>query len=542
MAGDPSGPAKAPPMRNRALHDALRDFVLEAAALLVRTTEAGEEIAFSLDEQSGGGGTLYRYRPLTDDFIAARWGQIRALPGFEAAAKALGTGARAYLRRRGEPGADAEPALRALLERLYEDSTSFAFPEERFERVYAGVERALYAGTVRTTLAAPVLGLSLEGARLELGEDLALADAALLARAPSPSWLEGDEESEGAPTAYLVLERDIGSDAPLPLGEARVRFGAALAALRLLEPSGVVLAPHGFARAGEGGWQAFRLEGSGCPHGCELTVDSDDGPRLCRLVQALEERRRPSPLGWALDRYGMGLARPSEAEALSDHLLALRALLGGGSAAEPATVALRLAALRTEEADRRAVQRRVEAAFALEPFVIEGGVGAARGERYAETVGRHGPGPLVRELEEHLCGLLADALFGELDEDLAGAADERLLRGSDPVEIRAGRLAGRARDEEEREEDEPSEAASHRGFEEGGEGDERPHAPAASPLAAFPGRLAPAHGRREAARSREAPTSSLAAPRGVDAAPDERAPLTLAPDLDEDPAGYSAPV
>ena len=115
-------------MRNRALHDALRDFVLEAAALLVRTTEAGEEIAFSLDQQSGSGGTLYRYRPLTDDFIAARWGQLRALPGFEAAVKALGTGARAYLHRRGERGADSEPALRALLERLYEDSTSFAFP------------------------------------------------------------------------------------------------------------------------------------------------------------------------------------------------------------------------------------------------------------------------------------------------------------------------------------------------------------------------------------------------------------------------------
>jgi hypothetical protein len=237
----------------------------------------------------------------------------------------------------------------------------------------------------------------------------------------------------------------------------------------------------------------------------------------------------------------MGLSRPSEVEALSDHLLSLRALLGGGSAAEPATVALRLAALRAEEADRRAVQRRVEAAFALEPFVIEGGVGAARGERYVETVGRHGPGPLVRELEEHLCRLLADALCGELEEDLAAAADERLLRGSDPVEIRARRLGGRRRSEEA-EGDVPSEAAGDGRLEGDMAGEGRPDAPAGSPLAAFPGRSAPARERRETRRPPEARTRSEAAPRRADEAPGERAPLTLAPELDDDPEGYSAPV
>ena len=41
-------------------------------------------------------------------------------------------------------GAEAEPALQAMLERLYEDVTDFTFPEERFERVYAEVERTLY--------------------------------------------------------------------------------------------------------------------------------------------------------------------------------------------------------------------------------------------------------------------------------------------------------------------------------------------------------------------------------------------------------------
>jgi hypothetical protein len=261
-------------MRNRALHDALRDFALEAAALLVRATEEGQELGFSLDSQPGGGGTLYRYRPLTDEFIAARWEQLRALPGFEPAARALGTGARAYLRRRGEPGADAEPALRAMLERLYEDSTSFAFPEERFERVYAGVERALYAGLMRASVAAPVDGVRLASARIGLGDDLALVDPALLAPHPSLPWAEGAEAQEMAspPRAYLLLERDIASDAPLPLGEARVRFATAVTAARLLEPAGVALAPLGFARTGDGPWQAFRLAGGQAARGDELAL------------------------------------------------------------------------------------------------------------------------------------------------------------------------------------------------------------------------------------------------------------------------------
>lgn len=429
-------------MRNRALHDALRDFALEAAARLVRATDGGAEIEFALDESSDGGATLYRYRPLTAEFIAARWTELRLLPSFDPAARALGTGARAYLRRRGEPGADAEPALRMMLERLYEDSTSFAFPEDRFERVYGGVERALYAGTVRASVVAPVLGLRLEGARVELGGELALVDVALLAPAPSTDWLEGEEgPGAGSPaTAYLVLERDLPSDAPLPVGEARTRFGSALMALRLLDRGGLALGPLGFSRVGEGRWQPLRLDPSGQAHGPERTLAADDAEELRDLVDALESGPCHGPVAWALDRFGMGLERESEVESLSDYLLALRALLDRGRGAEPATVALRLAALCAEEDDRRAVQRRVESAFALEPFVIEGGLGAARGERYVEAVGRHGPQVLVREVEDALRHLLSGVLREELEPDLAGLADETLLRTAEPVEIRAMRI------------------------------------------------------------------------------------------------------
>jgi len=426
-------------MRNRALHDALRDFALEAAALLVRATEDGHELEFALEEQEGGGGTLYRYRSLTDEFIAERWEPLRRLPAFERAARALGTGARAYLCRRGEPGADAEPALCAMLERLYEESTSFAFPEERFEQVYAGVERSLYAGLLRATVAAPVGGVRLESGRIELADDMMLADRGLLTPAPSLPWSEDDEGRRKAAPVWLVLERDIAADAPLPLSEARLRFVTALSALRLLDAGAAALAPLGFARAGDGDWHAFRLDVGAAARAGDLVLGSDEAWELQRLFETLEEARWRGPLSWALDRFEMGLERPGEAEALSDHLLALRALLGGPGA-DPATIGLRLAALRAGDSERRGVQRRVEAAFTLEAFVIEGGLGAARGQRYVEAVGRHGPKALVRELEDHLRALLAGVLHRELDADLAAAADEQLLRGGESVESRAERL------------------------------------------------------------------------------------------------------
>ena len=151
-------------MRNRALHDALRDFALEAAALLTDELKAGAEVEFDVVEEgvgahrappgasarrgAGRGPALYRYEPRTGAFIEERWSQLRDLPTAERACRELGAGASAWLRVNGLRGEQAEPALRAMLERLYEDATSFGFPEERFDRVYAEVELTLYRDAV----------------------------------------------------------------------------------------------------------------------------------------------------------------------------------------------------------------------------------------------------------------------------------------------------------------------------------------------------------------------------------------------------------
>ena len=126
-------------------------------------------------------------------------------------------------------------------------------------------------------------------------------------------------------------------------------------------------------------------------------------------------------MAWALDRFEMGCERAMEAQALSDYLLALRALLDATTAAGQASMALRLAALCAEEGARGDVQHRLEAALTLERFVM----GGATGVRLDEE----SPRELVEEAENHLRALLRDVLCGYLDADLKGVADDILLEG-----------------------------------------------------------------------------------------------------------------
>src|SRR3954452_16919766 len=184
-------------MRNRALHDALKDFALEAAQQLTHEVDQGAEIPFDVIEEPGGKTVLYNYGPLTTEFIAARWNALRGLPSFERATEALGFGAENYLRTQASAGAaDSEPALQAMLERIYADATSFEFPEERFERVYAEVERALFHNVLRTAIVAPLHGFAMDHDRLDLGDGLFLVAGDKL-DAPAPAvWSSPGGEVE----------------------------------------------------------------------------------------------------------------------------------------------------------------------------------------------------------------------------------------------------------------------------------------------------------------------------------------------------------
>src|SRR5918997_5258449 len=80
-------------MRNRTLYGALRNFALEAAALLTEDVRDGAEVEFDVLDQAGRRGpALYQYKPRTEAFISERWPRLRALPTCAAAARELGSG------------------------------------------------------------------------------------------------------------------------------------------------------------------------------------------------------------------------------------------------------------------------------------------------------------------------------------------------------------------------------------------------------------------------------------------------------------------
>jgi hypothetical protein len=425
-------------MRNPALHEALRDFALESAALLTDDLKAGAEIGFDVVDEGGRPGrgpALYRYKPRTESFVAERWARLRELPACARACEELGAGAAAWLRVNGLRGEQAEPALQAMLDRLYEDSTSFGFPEERFERVYREVELTLYAHAVRARLVVPLRGAWIDAERVDLGGGLSLVRGDRADAPPEAVW---PENGDGTPAVLCVLERDVDSGAQLAATEAEERFGTLVAALRLWGPGAVSLVGPGWRRADEGRWSPVPLGGSGGGRGQGWVLTVGEENALREFVATLDASAPAGVIAWALDRFGMGCERSHDAEALSDYLLALRALLDATSDAGEASLALRVAALCAEEGSRREVQRRIEAALALERFLM-----GHRGRPHVES-----PGELVAEVEQHVRALLRDVLCGYLDPDLKSLADDILLEATpEPfMEIRARDLRAQARE------------------------------------------------------------------------------------------------
>ncbi|HYI79486.1 MAG TPA: hypothetical protein VEW67_01335, partial [Thermoleophilaceae bacterium] len=402
-------------MRNRELHDALRAFALETAALLSEDQERGAEIEFDLDEGSRRGGpTLYHYRPLTGKFVADRWPRLRGLPSCARARDALGTGAAAYLRINGLRGAEAEPALRAMLERLYEDATDLSFPEERFERVYSEVERTLYERSQSATVLAPVHGLILDCDRVDLGGGLALVSGGTTDAPDDALWSDsaggvGDDRRE--PNTLVALTREVSPDADPPLSEARERFSRLVTGLRLWKSGGVALSAVGWRRSGEGVWQPFEIEPTGVTRGAPWVLAEGEDADLREFLAAIDRTRPAGSVAWALSRFEMGCGRRLEAEALSDYLLALRALLNTTAEDARSSLALRVAVLCAEDGERKRVQRQMELAQALERFVMGDGLH----DDYLSAIGSDSPRTLVEETERHLRALLRDVLCGYLD-------------------------------------------------------------------------------------------------------------------------------
>jgi hypothetical protein len=454
-------------MRSRELYDALRRLTVEVAELLTRELEEGAELPFEVTEQgdrgaasarSRGRPVLYRYRPLTAAFIADRWAKASELESYALAVDALGSGAGPYLRHRGMRGADPDEALRELMGRLFEDATSFSLPEERFERIHAELDATLRGTAVSATVVAPVHGVRLSSARVEIGVGLALARRSGISAPPAAlegavraaeSTAEEEDHEQAASDAspldvFCVLRRELEPDAPLPVDESRAQFRRVLTALRLCGAGGTALGPLAWARAGGGAWHPVALGVStrARPESWELRHSEEQ--ELRELLDVLALSRHSPGVGWALARFEMGCDRGLETDALSDYLLGLRALLGDPGEAVERTVAARLAALCAPDDERPSVEEDVGRAFALERTLTYG-----RDEGDA-ALSLDSPRTLVRDIEQYLRALLRDVLAGYLDEDLRRTADELLgsfeppEREEDEIRVRDNRATAEA--------------------------------------------------------------------------------------------------
>jgi hypothetical protein len=412
-------------VRNATLHGILEAFTADAAGQLSAETATGAEVPFEVIEAERrlpGRAPLYCYRPLTAAFIRERLGLLSALATYAPAARALAgiEGVGAYLRVRGEdripaqPRARADAVLRSFLATVFAERTHFGFEPERFAAAYAELERALYEGSCVTVVIAPLLGIALDHAtdELALGDGLSLVRGERLADAPADAVWSGGAE----PTVLATLTLTTHGAAPAPISLARARFRRILTALRLFERGGYALGPIAWTRADAGAWRPVALGGSGRPR--FLTVISlaqeDELRAFCNLVG----RRAPTggELAWSLARFEMGCERLAPFEALTDYLLALRALLEP-EGAESGRLAQRLAVVCAGPAQRAALAERTAHAISLERAVI---AGLAPAEAGVPT--------LVDELAEHLRALLRDVLCGHLGPDLRAVADGLLAQ------------------------------------------------------------------------------------------------------------------
>ena len=121
----------------------------------------------------------------------------------------------------------------------------------------------------------------------------------------------------------------------------------------------------------------------------------------------------------------MGCERLAPFEALTDYLLALRALLEPEGPAS-GRLAQRLSVICAAPEQRAGLAERTAHAISLERAVIAG-------LAPADT----GVDSLVDEMAEHLRAILRDVLCGHLDADVRGVADDLLAEAADDAEAAA---------------------------------------------------------------------------------------------------------
>lgn len=465
-------------VHSKLLEDALRDFAEEASGALQAELAAGAEVPFELASTRsrggrGGGGDLYMYRALTARFVRERWAVLARLQSAHGALRALESchGLERYVAARGA-SAGAAPAggrgsrgvaagargipsaaLATFTEDVFHEQSDFVLHDERFEEALRALDASAAAEGASLTLLATLHGVAIASPELRLAQGLTIVQPETIADLPDEVRVDdraataaASRASEQPAPGHLVVLYSAGQREGTPaaaVAHGKAVLGDLLRALRLFGDGRVALGQLAWVKIDGGPFRAVALGGLASRTRRALLVTQEQEDEL-RAFCSLVARRMPADdaVAWALRRFELGCGRAGAYEALSDHLLALRALLDPDRDAH-GLLAARIAALCAPPAQRRRTAERVLEAIALERSVVDG-----EARRHAAGV------ELVHELAGWLKALLSDVICGHLDRDLMRLADELLLAdesagaddGATAAEDAAERAAVRAED------------------------------------------------------------------------------------------------
>jgi hypothetical protein len=403
-------------VRDFLLSESLKRLTTEAATRLSTLVAEGDEIPFDVGSEADDSG-FFSYVPLTGTYVVAHAEELCALPGFGPAREAVVEAgvAAGYLELRGEvvpadPGERAELMLTSFLAELWEGSSGFALDRDRLEDQIALLDAESRGADDADVLVVPLVGLRMSSQRLQLPHGVRLVRADSIEAPVEAMRSEGMGRAAWEPQFLAVAEQDADGGADSALRQLR----ELVSVMRLFKGGGIGLGPYAFAPTGEDTWRRITTGAPATrPGGYRLS--DEEAAELAEFATELESRPDPdAALTWAVGRFEMGCERESSLDGLSDHLLALRAVLEGHGPVG-ASLPMRAAALISDGSiDRIEAREKVEEALELERELMNG-------RSLTNAIA------LAAWTEEGVRRLLRQAALGELGGDLIGAADETLI-------------------------------------------------------------------------------------------------------------------
>ncbi len=368
-------------MRDFLLNEALKRLATEAATRFSSLVASGDQIPFDVAAESGEESAFYSYVPMTSRFVEERAEELRSLPSFGPAREAAVEAAVAapYLEARGEsvpadPGQRAERMLTIFISSLWEGSTEFSLDRARLDSALSMLDAEARDADDADVLIVPIVGLRMSIARLQLPHDVRVVRADSIDAPVDAMRSEGMGRASWEPQYLAVAEQHPEEGAEAALHQLR----ELISVMRLFKGGGIGLGPFAFAPTGEGCWRRIAT-GAPATRAGGYRLSEEEAGELVALASTLEARPDPdSALTWAVGRFEMGCERESALDGLSDHLLALRAVLEGHGPVG-ASLPLRAAALISDDSlDRIEAREKVEDTLELERALMNGRIAAER--------------------------------------------------------------------------------------------------------------------------------------------------------------------